>query len=71
MVTSVPCEEGACKEKCKAVCHLAVDMRRSIADYCLDHPDRPLDMRIGINVGPVVAGIVGTKRFLYDIWGDA
>ena len=28
------------------------------------------DIRIGINSGPVVAGIVGTKKFAYDIWGD-
>jgi len=28
------------------------------------------DVRIGINTGPVVAGIVGTKKFAYDIWGD-
>ena len=27
-------------------------------------------IRIGINSGPVVAGIVGTKKFAYDIWGD-
>ncbi|MBT8190482.1 MAG: adenylate/guanylate cyclase domain-containing protein, partial [Bacteroidia bacterium] len=29
------------------------------------------DVRIGINTGPVVAGVVGTKKFAYDIWGDA
>ncbi|WP_281543272.1 adenylate/guanylate cyclase domain-containing protein [Maribacter aestuarii] len=29
------------------------------------------DIRIGINTGPVVAGVVGTKKFAYDIWGDA
>lgn len=29
------------------------------------------DIRIGINTGPVVAGVVGTKKFTYDIWGDA
>jgi class 3 adenylate cyclase len=29
------------------------------------------DIRIGINTGPVVAGIVGTKKFAYDVWGDA
>jgi class 3 adenylate cyclase len=28
------------------------------------------DMRIGINSGPVVAGVVGTRKFAYDIWGD-
>lgn len=27
-------------------------------------------MRIGINTGPVVAGIIGVKKFAYDIWGD-
>lgn len=30
----------------------------------------PFDLRIGINTGPVVAGIVGIKKFAYDIWGD-
>ncbi len=29
------------------------------------------DIRIGINTGPVVAGVVGTKKFSYDIWGDS
>ncbi|MBT8180345.1 MAG: adenylate/guanylate cyclase domain-containing protein, partial [Eudoraea sp.] len=29
------------------------------------------DIRIGINTGPVVAGVVGTNKFAYDIWGDA
>ena len=31
----------------------------------------PFDIRIGINTGAVVAGVVGTKKFAYDIWGDA
>ncbi|MBT8266916.1 MAG: tetratricopeptide repeat protein [Bacteroidia bacterium] len=31
----------------------------------------PLDIRIGINTGPVVAGVVGFKKYAYDIWGDA
>ena len=30
----------------------------------------PFEIRIGIHTGPVVAGVVGTKKFAYDIWGD-
>jgi len=38
----------------------------------LNPENRPrFDIRIGINTGPVVAGVVGTKKFAYDIWGDA
>ena len=33
--------------------------------------DLDLVLRIGINSGPVVAGVIGRKRFLYDLWGDA
>jgi class 3 adenylate cyclase len=32
--------------------------------------ERVFEIRIGINTGPVVAGIVGVKKFAYDIWGD-
>jgi class 3 adenylate cyclase len=28
------------------------------------------ELRVGIHTGPVVAGVVGTKKFAYDIWGD-
>ncbi len=34
------------------------------------HKANALDIRIGINSGPVVAGIVGVKKFAFDIWGD-
>ncbi|KJE91301.1 NPR2 protein [Capsaspora owczarzaki ATCC 30864] len=30
----------------------------------------PLQMRIGIHTGPVIAGVVGTRKFAYDLWGD-
>lgn len=30
----------------------------------------PMEMRIGIHVGPVVAGVVGRRKYAYDIWGN-
>ena len=33
--------------------------------------DLELELRIGINSGPVVAGVIGRRKFLYDLWGDA
>jgi adenylate cyclase len=33
--------------------------------------DRQLSFRIGINSGPVVAGVIGRKKFIYDLWGEA
>jgi class 3 adenylate cyclase len=32
--------------------------------------EKIFDIRIGINTGPVVAGVVGSTKFAYDIWGD-
>ena len=30
----------------------------------------PLELRVGINSGPLVAGIIGRRKFIYDLWGD-
>lgn len=68
MVTSIP-ELADDPRMTTAVCHFALDMVEELRNYNQVHPEHPLDMRIGINLGPVVAGVVGTKRFLYDIWG--
>lgn len=53
-----------------AMAEMALDMQRAIANFRCHYHDQPFDMRIGINTGPVVAGVIGTKKFLYDLWGD-
>jgi class 3 adenylate cyclase len=52
-----------------ALCELALDMRDALDRYNRANGTQ-LAMRIGIHVGPAVAGVLGTKRFLYDVWGD-
>jgi adenylate cyclase len=49
---------------------LALDMCAAMAPGG-ECGDLGLQLRIGINSGPVVAGVIGRKRFLYDLWGDA
>lgn len=47
----------------------AIEIRQFIQARKQTNPDS-FDIRIGLNSGPVVAGIVGVKKFAYDIWGD-
>ena len=56
------------EDHAEAMMRVAISMR----DYMASGPvDEPLEVRIGINSGSAVAGIVGTTRFHFDLWGDA
>jgi adenylate cyclase len=54
----------------RALAFMALDMLEAMrSDDEVGHLG--LELRVGINSGPVVAGVIGRKRFLYDLWGDA
>jgi guanylate cyclase len=54
----------------RALALMALDMREAMRESD-EVGHLGLELRIGINSGPVVAGVIGRKRFLYDLWGDA
>ena len=52
-----------------ALFQFAQDMLRGIQTFNQVH-NLELEIRIGISSGPVVAGVIGKKKFAYDLWGD-
>lgn len=51
------------------IVEMALDMLDKI-HYLQTITGEQFQIRIGINTGPVVAGVIGTKKFIYDLWGD-
>ena len=54
----------------EAIAQMALDMQQAIARFQAKYSEH-LQIRIGINTGSVVAGVIGSKKFIYDLWGDA
>lgn len=54
----------------QAVARLALAMRQAIAVIAAETGETWLQVRIGIDTGPVVAGVIGRRKFSYDLWGD-
>lgn len=53
----------------EAVALMALDMQQEISQFSTETGE-PFSIRIGINTGPVIAGVIGLKKFIYDLWGD-
>jgi len=62
----VPTARG---DHAEAVCEMALRMRQCV-DELAEEMGGDLRVRIGVHTGPVVAGVIGKKKFIYDVWGD-
>jgi adenylate cyclase len=54
----------------RALAGLALEMRERARHFLPDRDGHDVRLRIGISSGPVVAGVIGRRRFIYDLWGD-
>ncbi len=62
-------DTGAHIHYADAVANMALEMLTKIDEYRKRTGER-IDIRVGIGTGPVVAGVIGKKKFIYDMWGD-
>ncbi|NJL89245.1 MAG: response regulator [Coleofasciculaceae cyanobacterium SM2_1_6] len=53
----------------RSIAQIALDMQAAINNFNQKN-QQELTLRIGINIGPVVAGVIGLTKFIYDLWGD-
>jgi len=57
------------KNHAEKLANFALDFKICLAEFNQKN-NQSLRMRIGINSGPIVAGVIGKSRFIYDLWGD-
>jgi class 3 adenylate cyclase len=62
-------EGGAQIHYADAIARMALDMQVAMGEYRHRSGER-IELRIGLGTGPVVAGVIGKKKFIYDMWGD-
>jgi len=58
-----------CTDHLERIADLALEMQIAYRELPIIRREK-LDLRIGINSGPVIAGVIGQKKFTYDLWGD-
>jgi class 3 adenylate cyclase len=58
-----------CPDHTERIARMALRMLEETREYG-NEKGLSLQMRIGLNAGPVVAGVIGTSKFIYDLWGD-
>ena len=57
------------RDHAKAIAEMALDMQQELSSFN-EKTGHNITMRIGIHTGPVIAGVIGIKKFIYDLWGD-
>lgn len=60
---------AACADHTERTLSMALRMQQIAREFSRDR-EVPVRLRIGINTGPVVAGVIGRNKFIYDLWGD-
>ena len=62
-------ESGAQIHYADAVANMSLEMLERVSDY-RQRTGEKIELRVGVGTGPVVAGVIGKKKFIYDMWGD-
>ena len=63
--------DGSPEEGARSVVAAGLEMIEAIKEESAKESDTPLSLRIGVHTGELVAGVIGKRKFSYDLWGDA